>query len=62
MNTAIIFDIQRNSFVDGPGLRTAVSGTGKRGGDRTVENKPGGFVRGAEFGFEGIKNIDLGRK
>lgn len=24
MNTAIIFDIQRNSFVDGPGIRTAV--------------------------------------
>lgn len=24
MNTAIIFDIQRNSFVDGPGIRTTV--------------------------------------
>ena len=24
MNTAVIFDIQRNSFVDGPGIRTTV--------------------------------------
>lgn len=24
VNTAIIFDIQRNSFVDGPGIRTTV--------------------------------------
>ena len=24
MNTALIFDIQRNSFVDGPGIRTTV--------------------------------------
>ena len=24
MNKAIIFDVQRNSFVDGPGIRTTV--------------------------------------
>ena len=24
MNTAVIFDIERNSFADGPGIRTTV--------------------------------------